>query len=115
MVVTEAAWTNLRSCWFNSLYARVMPSDAVELTAAYLDHSVAATLARNHLNAVSLHQQQQLAAVIHLCGAAAGDIYLRRGFRVPVGQRCGDHDVRAYLARIHSMSNAFERLGQVQL
>jgi hypothetical protein len=37
-------WYALRSCWFNSLYTRVVPSHAVELTSAHLDRRVAATL-----------------------------------------------------------------------
>lgn len=109
-VVIDGAWTSLRSCWFNTLYARVIPGDAVELTAAYLDRAVASALSRNRMRTVPLHEQQQLAAVIHLCGAAAGDSFVRRGFRVPAGQHCGDHDVRTYLARIHSMSDEFEHL-----
>ncbi len=48
--------------------------------------------------------------MIHLCGAGAGDAYARRGFRLTAGQRCGDHDVRAYLARVNAMKRVFGRL-----
>jgi len=98
-----------RTCAGN-LYTRVLPGDAVELTAAYLDHNVATTLARLRLGAVALPSRQRLAALIHLCGAAAGDDYARRGFRLLAGQRCGDHGVRAYLDQVMRMKGEFDRL-----
>lgn len=96
-------------CWFNSLYLRVIPSHAVELTSAYLDRSVAAILASRRLSA-SAAQKQDLAALIHLCGASAGDAYARAGFRLAPGQRCGAHDPRAYLAQVAAMKRVFARL-----
>jgi hypothetical protein len=97
-------------CWFNSLYMRVLPSHAVELTSAYLDRSVATVLARHRIAAATLEQKQDLAALIHLCGAGAGDAYARRGLRLTAGQRCGEHDARAYLARVNAMKRLFARL-----
>lgn len=101
-------------CAFNSFYARVIPGDAVELTAAYLDRSVATTLARHRMGATTIRQQQKLATVIHLCGVAAGDAYASRGFRLISGQRCGDQDVRQYLARIDAMRGEFEHLERMR-
>lgn len=98
-----------KGCWFNGLYMRVIPSHAVELTSAYLDRRVAAVLEARKA-AATLEQKQNLAAVIHLCGAAAGEGYARRGFRVASGQRCGAHDLRAYLARVAAMKRVFARL-----
>jgi hypothetical protein len=113
-VVAEAgAWHDPRACWFNALYFRVVPSHAVELTSAYLDVRVAGTLARQRIGAVTLRQKQDLAAVIHLCGAGAGEAYARRGFRLTDGQRCGDHDVRGYLARVNAMKRTFARLATI--
>jgi hypothetical protein len=110
VVVRDGPWNDWRSCWFNSLYARVIPGDAVELTAAYLDLSVAAVLERHRMNAVPLATKQELATLIHLCGAGAGDEFARRGLRLAEGQRCGDEDPRRYLARVHAMKAAFDRL-----
>jgi hypothetical protein len=45
--------------------------------------------------------------VIHLCGAAAGDAYARRGFRLTDRERCGEHDLRGYLAQVNSMKRLF--------
>ena len=98
------------SCWFNSLYMRVVPSHAVELTAAYLHRRVSATLERRRIRGATAQQEQDLAAVIHLCGASAGDVYAARKFRVKPGQRCGEHDLAAYLARVNAMKRAFTRL-----
>ncbi len=96
-------------CWFNSFYLRVIPSHAIELTSAYLDRSVAAILAARPIKA-SAAQRQELAALIHLCGASAGDAFARRGFRLAPEQRCGTHDVRAYLAQVTALKRVFARL-----
>ncbi len=110
VVVEDGPWNDLRSCWFNSFYTRVVPSHAVELTSALLDRRVAAMLVRNRVFTATLRQKQDLAAVIHLCGAAAGDAYARRGFRLTANQRCGDHDAARYLARVNAMKQVFTRM-----
>lgn len=110
VVVEDGPWYDLRSCWFNSFYTRVVPSHAVELTSAYLDRRVATTLERQRIAVATLEQKQDLAAVIHLCGAGAGNAYARRGFRLTAGQHCGDHDVGRYLAKVNAMKRVFEQL-----
>jgi hypothetical protein len=109
-VIEDGPWDDWRSCWFNALYTRVIPSHAVELTAAYLDRRVAEILRRNGISSASRQQKQNLAAVIHLCGAGAGNRYARRGLSISSRQRCGDHDVRAYVTRVSRMQHVFERL-----
>jgi hypothetical protein len=113
-VAEDGPWNSWHSCWFNNLYARVIPSHAVELASAYLDRSVATTLERHRIAHASLPRKQELAAMIHLCGAGAGDEFARRGFQLLDGQRCGDHDVRLYLARVNAMKGEFDRLGKQQ-
>ena len=110
VVVEAGPWHDPRSCWFNGLYTRVVPSHAVELTAALLDRSVARTLKQHRIVTATIRQQQDLAAIIHLCGAGAGDAYARRGFRLTAGQRCGDHDPSQYLAQINALKRHFVRL-----
>lgn len=109
-VVDDGPWNDWKSCWFNRLYTRVVPSHAVELTSAYLDRSVTSALDRHHVKFATLERKQELAATIHLCGAGAGDAYVRRGLRLAEGQRCGDHEARAYVARVNGMQRAFENL-----
>jgi len=101
-VIEDGPWNDWKSCWFNSLYFRVVPSHAVEMTSALLDRQVASIAPK-----ATAAQKQDLAAVIHLCGAAGGRAYAARGFRAAAGQRCGDHDLRAYLARVNAMKRAF--------
>ena len=113
MVVEDGPWDDVRSCWFNRLYTRVVPSHAIELTAALLDRSVARALEGRRLAAATLRQQQDLAAVIHLCGARAGAAYAARGFRLTARQQCGDHDVRHYLAHVNALKRQFARLAAV--
>ena len=110
VVVEDGPWHDLHSCWFNRFYTRVVPSHAVELTAALLDRQVARVLARHRLSAATLKQKQDLAALIHLCGAGAGDAFARRGLRLTPGQRCGDHDVRRYLGQVNALKRQFANM-----
>ena len=114
-VVADGPWNDWHSCWFNSLYARVFPGDAVQLTSAYLEHSVAAILERHRMTSASLSHKQMLAALIHLCGAGAGDEFARRGFKLAEGQRCGDHQARAYIERVAAMQIVFRRLDDARV
>jgi hypothetical protein len=109
-VVEDGPWHDPKSCWFNSLYMRVIPSHAVELTSAYLHQKITTILQRNRIVNATPQQLQNLAAIIHLCGAGAGNAYARRGFTLTPGQRCGDHEVRLYLAKIDTMRQVFSRL-----
>lgn len=97
-------------CWFNSVYTRVVPSHAIELTAVFLDRNVAAILARQTNATAGPQQKQDLAAIIHLCGAGPAQTFARRGFDLIAGERCGDHDVAIYLARVNAMKRQFLRL-----
>jgi hypothetical protein len=110
VVVEDGPWHDLQSCWFNSLYTRVVPSHAIEMTAALLDRAVASALGHKRAASATLQRKQDLAAVIHLCGASVGNVYAARGFRLNPHQRCGDHDVRAYLLRVNVMKRQFAQL-----
>jgi hypothetical protein len=110
VVVEDGPWDDPRSCWFNRLYTRVVPTHAIELTAAWLDRGVARALAGPRLAAATLQQQQDLAAVIHLCGAGAGAAYAARNFRLTAGHQCGAHDVRHYLAQVNTLKRQFALL-----
>jgi hypothetical protein len=94
-------------CGFNSLYVRVVPSHAIELAAVYLDRKVAAVLASAPDAKSSPQQKQDLAALIHLCGAGRAWAFVRLGFKVMAGERCGDHLVAAYLAKVNAMKRQF--------
>ena len=102
-VVEDGSWNDWQSCWFNRLYTRVIPSHAVELTAAYLDHGVAA--------------RSNVIIEFHHAAAEAGsrgrDPPVRRGggrelcghgLRLLEVQRCGDQEVHGYIARVERKS-----------
>jgi hypothetical protein len=112
VVVEDGPWDDPHSCWFNSLYTRVFAANAIEMTSAYLDRQVAQILASNRIAGASVQQKQDLATLIHLCGAGAGNAYARRGLRVAPGQKCGDHDARSYIARVNAMKQIFLRLSE---
>jgi hypothetical protein len=109
-VVEEGPWYAWRSCWFNELYFRVLPSHAIELTSAFLDRSVSSLLARRGVRGATRAQKQKLAALIHLCGAGAGDRFARRGFAFGGDLRCGDHGARGYVGKVESMRRVFAKL-----
>jgi hypothetical protein len=108
-VVEQGRWFDWYSCWFNGLYFRVLPSHATELTSAFLDRRVSELVGSQR---VALQQKQDLAAVIHLCGVAGGEAYAKRRFRSAPGQRCGSHDLAAYLARVNAIKRIFQGLAK---
>lgn len=102
--VTETA------CGFTSFYVRAIPSHAIELASVYLDRNVAEILARAGDVKASTRERQDLAAFIHLCGAGPATAYARRHFQMIAGERCGDHLVANYVARVNAMKRQFLRL-----
>ncbi len=109
-VLEDGPWNDWKSCWFNGLYTRVIPSHAVELTSAYLDRSVTKALGHHQAKFATLERKQALAALIHLCGAAAGEAYVQHGMRLAQGQRCAEHEARDYLARVDAERRVFRDL-----
>jgi len=97
-------------CSSTALSSRIMPSHATELTAVFLDRNIMAILGNRRTAKVSWQQKEQLAAIIHLCGAGPAKVFARRGYHLMPGERCGDHDVAAYLAQIDTMKQKFVRL-----
>ena len=90
-------------------YIRALPSHATELASVYLDRNVAAVLDRADVTATS-QQKQDLAAFIHLCGGGPATAYARRKFHMNAEERCGDHSVSAYVARVDTLKRQFQKL-----
>jgi hypothetical protein len=90
-------------------YIRAIPRHAIELASVYLDRNVTAVLARTQV-AASPQQKQYLAAFIHLCGGGPATAYARRKFHMIADERCGDHLVAAYVARVNALKKEFQRL-----
>lgn len=111
-VAADGPWYDWHSCWFNGLYFRVVPSHAAEMTAAFLDRSVARTLGALRIGDATLRQRQDLAALMHLCGVAAGEAYARRDFRLSSNQRCGGQNVGAYLRQTNALQRTFAALAR---
>ena len=109
--MTDAAYAEARR-GRDGAYWRVLPSDAVELTATYLDRQLTTLLAKRHPASLTEQQKDNLAAVIHLCGPGSAAAYLRRGFHLTAGERCGDQEIAAYVARVSNFERQFRRLGQ---
>ena len=99
-------------CWLTSLYFRTLPSHAIELGSIYLDRQMAGVLASAPGKGASAQQKQDLAALIHLCGARPARAFLRRGFKPLPGERCGDHLVSLYLAKVNVMAQQLARLAK---
>ena len=117
-VIEDEGWSIWHSCWFNAFYSRVLPSHAIELTAVSLERNVAQILARRPNVTASSPQKEDLATIIHLCGAGPATTFARRGFRLLSGERCGDYSVAFYLAEVNASGSSGalppkDRLGQL--
>lgn len=97
-------------CGFTGLYTRAIPSHAIELASVYLDRQVALALSLVGDVKASRDQKQDLAAFIHLCGAGPATAFARRKFQMISAERCGDHLVASYVARVNAMKRQFQRL-----
>ena len=100
-----------RSGW---LYIRVLPSHAIELAAVYLDRNLERIFAGRPTAKPSAEHKRELASMVHLCGAGAAKAFAQRGFRLVAGERCGDHDIAKYLARVKATEREFLRLAASQ-
>jgi hypothetical protein len=109
-VARAGAITDLQACWFNRLYSRLLPSHAIEMTSARLTRAVDDQLGAGGSRGAGLRQRQDLAAVIHLCGAERGRAFVRHGLRALPGERCGDHGLADYLGRVRALALEFRRL-----
>jgi len=92
--------------------SRLIPSDGIELAAIYLDRGVARALGPAGAAGVPAERRAELAALVHLCGPGPAGAFVRRGFRLAPGERCGDHDPAAYLAQVRSLERRFRDLSQ---
>ncbi|HLI21821.1 MAG TPA: hypothetical protein VKV32_11920 [Stellaceae bacterium] len=99
-------------CGLSDTYSRIVPSDAVELAAIYLDRKLTALTHKRKGGVLTAQQRDRLAAMIHLCGAGPAEDFLRYGLHVAPGQRCGDQDVAAYLARVDGFERQFAALAR---
>jgi hypothetical protein len=97
-------------CSATAFHSRVVPRHATEFTAVFLDRKVTAILGQRRKPKISRQQTEELAALVHLCGAGPATEFARRGFRLTPRERCGDHDVAAYLAQINAMKRHFLHL-----
>jgi hypothetical protein len=111
-VAEDRSDSDAPACGQDGAYWRIMPRDAIELTASYLDRKLASLLAKRHPASVTQQQKDNLAAVIHLCGPGPAASYLRRGFHLVPGERCGDQDIAAYVGRVSNFERQFRRLAQ---
>jgi hypothetical protein len=106
-VVREGPW---RAPCADRLYVRWSPSDAIEMTSAWLDQSMREALGAGRLSRARPEQRRRLAAVIHLCGRRRGASFAQRGFRTLPGERCGEQCLAEYLARVSELAAEFARL-----
>jgi hypothetical protein len=88
-------------------YIRAIPSHATELASIYLDRNVAAVLKRAGGAAPTPQQTQDVATIVHLCGGGPATAYARRRFQMLAEDRCGDHSVAGYVARVNALKRRF--------
>lgn len=106
-VVRAGFWYEADSCWFNSLYSRILPAHSIEMAAAYMHYQVETILGKLKMSESTLEKKQKLAAVIHLCGKERGYTFARDGFNFRRFQTCGSHDARGYLNKVFRYKSLF--------
>lgn len=92
-------------------YLRIFPGHAIQMTASHLHKQSAELLARSKKQPSS-EQKQTLATIIHLCGPGRGEKYVRRGFEISAGERCGDHSLLSYVTKVKRLKSQFEELSK---
>lgn len=113
--VREAGpWHDPDSCWFNWTYTRLSADDSIEMASAHLTQHVERLLGdrAERLSQRNPQAVEDVAAMVHLCGAHAAKKQLKRGVRRVRNARCGSHPVRPYLRRIQKYRRTFSRLSQ---
>lgn len=96
-------------CWLNALYFRTVPAHSIEMTAAWVHLGVEQALS-HRAGPVTAAQRDAVAATVHLCGRARAAALASRAFRPLPDERCGDHELRAYLERVRGLAARFERI-----
>ena len=103
----DGPWYDPRTCFLNALYMRTVPGHAIEMTSAYLHLACEEILLRPGVRRPGPQERDGLVAVVHLCGPERGAAYARRGYRALPGERCGDQDLAAYVARVRLLAELF--------
>lgn len=99
-------WWYFKSCWFNSLYSRLSPSDSIEMTSAQLHISVEEVLKNKNY---PISYKQKVAALIHLCGKNKIRKWIRQGGQLSRLRSCGRHSTRQYLSKLIRFQKQFKR------
>ncbi len=98
-------------CGFTGLYTRAVPSHAIDLAAVYLDHNVAAVLAARQTQRQA-RSRSRISPHSSISATQVPSAFVHRGFQMMAGERCGDHLVAAYLAKVKAMKRQFMRLAE---
>jgi hypothetical protein len=91
---------------------RLIGSDSIAMTSAFLKSRVRASLAGRERRA-SARDKQVLAAVIHLCGPNKGPALVRTDFDPDSLGTCGGQSVGAYVRLVMKYREQFSRLALV--
>ena len=110
LVGGEARRVEDGACENSSLYSRLIPSHAIEMTSARLHWHVQRILRGARRARANLRDRWRLATVIHLCGTGRGESFARARFNLSSLGRCGDHDAAAYVRRVERLTEKFKAL-----
>ena len=89
---------------------RAIPSHAVELASVYLDRHVAAVLARARCRSRKPAAEAGSGRLHPSLRRRPGHRFRAPQFQMAADERCGDHSVAAYVARVNAMKRQFLRL-----
>lgn len=93
-------------CFGNIFYSRLIPSHAIEMTAARLHYYTREILGRM-ANTLDRPSQQAVAISIHLCGVERARVLTRNHSTYNKSVTCGDHNLRRYIEKVRHLQRQF--------
>ena len=111
--MTNGNYGAARAMAGGGLYSRLVGSDSIEMTAAFL-HSHVRRIISGLRYPVALRDQQRLAAVMHLCGPGMGPPFVRSHFNAEAMASCGGQPVGAYVRVVMRYRSQFARIAEAE-
>lgn len=93
-------------------YNRVIPAHSVEMISARLQWHTNRLINKYNLRRAGLHEKQNLATIIHLCGLGRAERLARVGLKLRALKRCGDHNPVAYIKKVQRLQRTFRTIAR---
>jgi hypothetical protein len=105
-ILRAAKFGTPKSCWFNWTYLRISPKDSTQIVSAHLYQETGETLGSLY-DKVSDQTKRRVASLIHLCGRAKANEFLKRKFNLEKLGLCWSYNPSAYIHRVEFYERHF--------